>query len=118
VFYNVTEQEANKFFWQQVLSGDSTDNIPGCYKVGVKKATSMVATMEKDFDMMPAKCWEYIVGAYEESKTKSGCPYHDKPAEQVALETARLVYMQRRPRELWNPPGQEHETLEGADLDD
>ncbi len=38
--YNVTEEEANRFFYKQVLSGDSTDNIPGMFRTLGKKATS------------------------------------------------------------------------------
>ena len=36
VFY-VTETEADRFFYTQMLTGDATDNIPGLFKmVGVK----------------------------------------------------------------------------------
>src|SRR5579862_3463165 len=34
IAYEVSEQEAERWFWQQVLSGDPTDSIPGCWKIG------------------------------------------------------------------------------------
>lgn len=38
VEYVVSEEEAQKWFWQQCLSGDATDGVPGCWKLGPAKA--------------------------------------------------------------------------------
>lgn len=38
----VTEQEAERFFWKQVLMGDSGDNIKGCPRIGEKTAEKLL----------------------------------------------------------------------------
>jgi len=40
--YDITEEEAWKKFCLQVLTGDSTDNIPGLPRIGAKKAEKML----------------------------------------------------------------------------
>lgn len=104
VSYTVTEEEAERWFWVQALAGDMTDNIPGCYRIGGTKAAEFVdlarAKPVSDNDM-----WELVKFHYTLSTKVKGCPYTAEQAEAVALETARLVYMQREPWELWTPPG-------------
>jgi len=114
--YEVSEEQAEKWFWQQCLSGDPTDGVPGCWKIGAAKAAAMVDDwyLQKH---TPEQIWEAIVAAYRASQAKAGCKYADDDAERLALETARLVWMQREPGELWNPPGTQHGRIEG-DIDD
>ena len=38
----VSESQADHFFHQQCLTGDMTDNIPGLYRVGPKKAQALL----------------------------------------------------------------------------
>lgn len=38
----VTEEEADRFFWTQMLTGDSTDNIKGIPGIGPKKAEKLL----------------------------------------------------------------------------
>lgn len=40
--YTVTPVEGIRFFYKQMLTGDSTDNIPGIYKLFGRKATAKV----------------------------------------------------------------------------
>ena len=96
VFYTVDEQEADRAFWIQVLSGDVTDNIPGCYKIGTTKAAKLV-------DTCASLIWPLCVEVYQESIDKHGNQYGGLKALEAVLETARLVYMQRQPYELWLP---------------
>jgi len=42
LFYTMTEEEADRFYWQQILTGDSTDNIPGLPGVGPAKANKIL----------------------------------------------------------------------------
>ena len=62
--YFVTEQEANRFFYKQILTGDSADNIPGLYKtIGMKatsKFTAPLDTMDDPLDM-----FNYCVECYK-----------------------------------------------------
>jgi hypothetical protein len=119
VFYDVDVMSGEMRFWEQCLSGDPTDNIPGCYKTAAVKAERIVRDIysamlpqdvgELNFENELRKVmWKAIVEHYEASQLIAGCPYLDQKAEDVALETARLVYMQQRPGELWNPPGVGH----------
>lgn len=104
VFYEVSEELAEQTFWIQTLAGDATDNIGGCHKVGTGIATKLVTAWYND-NMTPAQMWEEVVNMYDDSRKLPGCTYQDKNPHDVALETARLVYMQRAEGELWNPPG-------------
>lgn len=38
----ITEKEANKLFWTQMLMGDSTDNIKALHRVGLKTAEKII----------------------------------------------------------------------------
>jgi len=42
-FYEVDENGADLHYWQQMLKGDPTDNLPGLPKIGPKKAEKMLA---------------------------------------------------------------------------
>ena len=97
VLYTVSDDDAEYAFYKQCLTGDSTDNIGGCYKTGDVKARRLLDGTPR------AEWWTAIVETYEESKTKPGCPYADKDALVVALENARLVYLRRSPNEIWSP---------------
>lgn len=100
--YDVEPLEAHQFFWQQVLTGDYSDNIRGCWKCGDKKAADILTAVSHLDD---AEIWQTIVNVYEESMGLPGCPYAGMPAEAVALENAQLVYMRRIRGEIWMPPG-------------
>lgn len=104
VSYFVDQADADRWFWIQALAGDPTDNIPGCWKVGVTKATDVIDGLLAD-DAEDGLIWDAIVDTYATSQQRPGCPYVDAPAEHVALETAQLVYLQQKAGELWMPPG-------------
>lgn len=104
VTYYVDQADADRWFWIQAISGDPTDNIPGCWKVGTTKATDIVDGLLSD-DADDATLWQAVVDTYTDSQSKKGCPYADIPAEPVAIETAQLVYLQQVPGEIWAPPG-------------
>lgn len=117
VEYEIFPYEASFFFWQQVLSGDTADNIKGCWKIGAKKATELVEQWLSEEALSPEEIWIRVVGVYEDSMGLKSCPYAGMPADLVALENARLVWMQTEAGRLWTPPGLPYEYLE-ATLDD
>jgi len=43
LIYDVEQEDANYFYWKQILMGDSTDNIPGLPGIGTKKADAILA---------------------------------------------------------------------------
>lgn len=114
VHYNQTVADARLFFWQQCLSGDPTDGIPGCWKIGEGKAQKFTSTYGRVSD---GNLWQAIVGEYARSTKIAGCPYVGSDPAAVALETARLVYLQQAEGELWNPPGIPHGLLPGYEDD-
>jgi hypothetical protein len=152
VFYANSVSDAATFFWQQCLSGDATDGVPGCFRVGELRAAAIVSGLCADAELeygavysgpecragrdgqaggpagnesgvrpgsihphsggIPAHVWAGIVRQYEISQGRNGCPYVESSAEAVALETARLVYLQQQEGELWIPTGPPHDLLE------
>ena len=100
--WDVTDEQAERFRYQQAISGDTTDGIPGCKSVGATGAQRIVEC----FDLAdPLGCWEEIVQTYR----KKG---KDPTPRETALTTARLTRILRhgeynfRTHEvtLWNPP--------------
>jgi 5'-3' exonuclease len=83
---DVDEWDGLKFFYTQILTGDSADNIIGLYKVGPVKAGKILDGAESEEEL-----WDRCVDAY------------DGDAERV-LENARLLWLRRYEGELWQPP--------------
>ena len=79
VYYYVTLAEANKNFWTQVLTGDSTDNVRGIPKVGAKTAEKILEGKES---------WNDLAEAARKA-------YADKGIENELAENASLVWILR-----------------------
>jgi DNA polymerase-1 len=80
-----TSEHAERFTYEQYLSGDATDGVPGCPGLGPVGARRAA----KKFDITkPVDCWEAIVRTYE---TKGEM----EDARQYALTQARLVRILR-----------------------
>jgi len=75
-----------KFFYSQILSGDSADNIVGLYQVGKKTADKMLDKCKTEKELWKACIKEY-----------------DGDTDRV-LENARLLWLRRREGEIWEPP--------------
>lgn len=56
--YNVTPEEATKFFWMQVLMGDTADNIIGLKGIGPMKASRLLE------DVPLAECRDFCLDTY------------------------------------------------------
>lgn len=82
-FHYQTLAEANRFFWTQVLAGDTTDNIQGIPKVGIKKAEKILAVTDGTWVDMQDR----VMRAYE--------AYYGADAPEVFREMATLVWIQR-----------------------
>jgi DNA polymerase-1 len=72
----ISGEVADRHFYLQVLTGDTTDNYPGCPGIGVKRAPALL-NMEEP--------WPSIVKAYEKKKL----------TEEDALLQARLARILR-----------------------
>lgn len=88
-----TPEEALKFFYTQILTGDTADNIVGLHRIGPKKAEKILEGLSTEEELFEA-CLE----AYKGSETLVGDPY-DR-----IVENARLLHLQRYEGELWQPP--------------
>ena len=82
----VSEFEGLKFFYTQMLTGDTADNIVGLYGIGPKKAEVLLAGAETECDM-----YLRVLQAYGED------------AERV-LENGRLLWLRREEGQLWEAP--------------
>ena len=79
-------EDGNKFFYTQILTGDSADNIKGIFRVG------------------PVKAGKILEGCTTEQELYKACvDAYDGDTERV-LENARLLWLRRYEGELWVAP--------------
>ncbi len=57
--YNVSRWSAQKHFWTQMLTGDSTDNIKGIYRVGPVKAAKILEGVDCEMDLYAKVVYVY-----------------------------------------------------------
>jgi 5'-3' exonuclease len=81
--YQITEKYANRFYWQQILTGDSVDNIPGLRRVGPKKAEKLLADAGTHEELRNAVC-----KAYHNAHGDEGYSY--------LLANGRLIHIWRK----------------------
>lgn len=86
VHYHVEPFQGLQSFYQQILTGDSVDNIIGLAGIGPAKASKRLseATTEQDL-------YRLCVEAYEGNEDR-------------VIENARLLWLRRTPNQLWEPP--------------
>jgi hypothetical protein len=84
--YYVTEDEAIKNFYIQVLTGDRVDNVPGLKGVGPKKAEKILSEAKTETELFNA-----VLAAYDDDIHRM-------------TEMAQLLWIRRKEGELWQPP--------------
>jgi 5'-3' exonuclease len=57
--YQVSEEYAERFYWKQILTGDSVDNIPGLPKVGPVKAEKILGNEKTPNGLQNLVCRAY-----------------------------------------------------------
>lgn len=100
----ITQKSALVNFYRQILTGDQTDNIAGCYRAGETKAKKLVTE-----DMTEKEMYYAVLEEFSKSLDRKGCPYADRTSESVVLEFGRLLHMARTPAQTtpagyWRPP--------------
>lgn len=90
--YFVDDKKAAYNFHMQLMSGDTTDNIPGLPGIGPGKAAKALHGAETPEEMMEEVCRMY--------QMHSGV---DDWLEYLR-EQGRLLYIRRKPGEMWEPP--------------
>lgn len=83
----VTPEEGLRFFYRQILMGDSADNIKGMPRVGAVRSEKMLAPLKTELEF------------YQ-------CCVEGMGKERV-LENARLLWLRREPNQVWEPPNEE-----------
>jgi len=81
-----TPESALRFFYEQVLTGDRVDNIGGIHGVGPKKAQKILGDATTEEELFQ-KCLDAYNGDYDR-----------------VVENGRLLHLQVREDELWEPP--------------
>ncbi len=92
-FTEISVDDADKFFWTQMLTGDMTDNIPGIAGIGNVKAAKILLGCSNDKDYRRA-----VTAAYEQHWHKHGSVL--SPAEGM-IEQGRLLWIRRAEGQLW-----------------
>ena len=87
--YFVDEAAAMNHFYKQLLTGDTSDNIPGLKGVGPKTALKMLDGQNL------VEQWESVVAAY---MSKGGENWEDYLKEQ-----GQLLWIRRKNGEMWEP---------------
>ncbi len=87
--YYVAEEEAKHYFYNQVITGDASDNIIGIKGIGPVKADKVLAGCSSEVDM-----WSKVLETYR---------IYGRP-ESDALLNARLLHLLRHEAEIWQPP--------------
>ena len=106
--YCVEEDEADRFFYTQLLTGDSTDNIPGLFKMTGVRATAKVKDIINYLDE-PEHMYKYVRRVYLSAYEKVGMCLDeaDEVVDRWLLEIGRLLWMRREPNQMWVPPTKE-----------
>jgi len=81
-FYVISNEYADMFYWQQVLTGDSVDNIPGIHRMGPKTAQKLLAPAKDHKERRSIVC-----RAYHDFKGPEGYEY--------LLANGRLIHIWR-----------------------
>lgn len=92
----VTEQEANRFFFKQLLMGDKADNIPGLHGIGPVKANYILGD-ETDVEAL----WDLVLGAYISHYSVS---LTEDEITDIIYERANKLWLRRKEGEIWVPP--------------
>lgn len=80
--YDVTPEEGDRFFWKQVLTGDTTDNIKGVSGIGPVKAEGILRGCFTNQD-----CYEKVLPWFS--------------CEEELDMNAQCVYIWRKPNDSW-----------------
>lgn len=81
---HVSVEEGLRFFYKQILMGDTADNIKGVWRVGPVKADKMLEGLTTEQEWY--QCCVEALG------------------KERVLENARLLWLRRTPNEMWEPP--------------
>lgn len=88
VLITVSQEEADRHYYQQLLKGDPTDNIPGIPRVGDVKAAALLADCKTHDEFQEAVISSYI-GAYGDEWFS------------YFLSNAKMIHLQQHPHDFF-----------------
>lgn len=86
VQYEITEEEAIRNFYLQMLTGDKVDNIIGLAGIGPVKSKKMLADCKTEKEM-----YDVVLAAYDNNLDR-------------VIENGRLLWILREEGQVWQPP--------------
>lgn len=86
----VSPEEAMRHYYEQLLKGDPTDNIPGVPRVGDVKATKLLAPFTTEYDFQTQVVEQYLI-AYGEDLWKD-----------YLLSNAKMIHLQKHPNDYFS----------------
>ena len=86
--YDISEEQAIKSFYIQLLTGDRVDNIQGIRGIGDKKAAKILDGLEKEEDLHNA-----VLEEYEKADM----------TQDNLINNGRLLWIRRKDKEMWTP---------------
>jgi hypothetical protein len=105
MLYNVSPEDADRFFYTQLLTGDATDNIPGLSKrLGRKVMPAIKAPLQEMHD--PKEMYEYVRSVYSDAYDAVGMCLDDKDEviDNWLLKQGRCLWIRRAEGEMWDAP--------------
>jgi len=96
--YFVSDAEAMENYWISALTGDKADNIPGLYRIGPKRAGSILRSCETELEYYRTARTQYIVNMEKEGYTE------EKAVERMHKNCKMLYLMRSQGDTGWEPP--------------
>jgi hypothetical protein len=104
-FRVIQPEEGNRLLYQQMLTGDATDGIPGIKGIGPKTAEKLLKGVHSPFMMYCTVLKTYLKHMPQEEE-ESLETYQERIVHTVRAH-ARLLYLLRTPDDSWEAPIQE-----------
>jgi hypothetical protein len=103
--YYVSEVEADRFFYTQMLTGDATDNIPGLFKMVGKKAMPKIKAPLQEMTT-PAEMYDHVYTVYCDGYEEAGMCLDEmhEVVDAWLLRIGRLLWMRRKVNQMWEVP--------------
>lgn len=98
----ISEAEGRAWFYKQLLMGDSTDNIPGIYRLGIKTAEKLINKYQDELVQYRIVLEEYTK-ALKNLHPRSKLDPNRTP-EDTIKEIADLLWIRQEKRPVWEPP--------------
>ena len=90
--YSITEKEAHLNFYNQLLMGDTTDNIPGLPGIGAGKARKALSGLETEAELLEECMRQYELNSKQDDWVE------------YMREQGRLLWIRREVGQLWDVP--------------